>query len=137
MHGTYDFREITARRIAESIPRFPYPACDIATGAENRAEARIAIDGLEVSFGVVDVLVTIEGRPDDWSLISIEIPANDTVMSHWQARRAPRWMREDWEDVVIGGLHQSAADRRITAAVRNWLATDGRAVDALCRAIGE
>lgn len=126
-----------SRDVAEAIPRFPYPACDIETGAENRAEARIAIDDLEVSFGIVDVLVTIEGRPDDWSLISIEIPANDTVMSHWQSRRAPRWLREDWEDVVISGLRQSATDRRITAAVRAWLATDGRAVDALCRAIGE
>lgn len=135
MHGTYS-RDHT-RDIAEAIPRFPYPACDLATGAENRAEARIAIDGLEVSFGVVDVLVTIEGYPDDWSLVSIEIPTTDTVMSHWQASRAPRWIREDWEDVVTGGLHQSATDRRITAAVRAWLAVDGRAVDALCRAIGE
>lgn len=136
MHGTYDFREITDRRIAESISRFPLPACDVETGAENRAEARVAIEDLEVSFGLLSVLVTIEGRPDDWSLVSIEIPATECAFWHWQRSRAPRWIREDWEDVAIGGIHQSATDRCIEAAVRAWLDTDGRAEQAICEAAG-
>lgn len=135
MHGIYTRDH--SRDVAEAIPRFPYPACDIETGAENRAEARIAIEELETSFGVLNVLATIEGWPDDWSLISIEIPTTDAAFDHWLKSRAPRWIREDWETVEIGGLHQSAADRRIEAAVRAWLAVDDRAADALCRSIGE
>lgn len=128
MHGTYDFREIETRRIAEGISRFPLPACDIETGAENRVEAEILIEELEVSFGLVAALVTIEGYPDDWSVTSVEIPAHPHAIGNFQRVRG--WRRDDWVSLDTSGI-----GAEIDRAARAWI-TAARAAEALIDAAG-
>lgn len=92
--------------------------------AADRWEARILIEDLDTSFGLLTVLATVEGDGDDWTLWSIEIPTDALVTVRYA--RTGRWFREDWEQIGVGGLNQSPTDRRITAAVRAWLETDDR-----------
>lgn len=120
-----------AQRKADAIPRFPLPACDIETGAENTVEATIILDEFETCFGVCQALVTIEGRPEDWSITSIEVPTDIMAFSRYCAAKSPRWFREDWSTVCEGG---SFVEREISRAVREAISED-TATDALREAL--
>lgn len=100
----------------------------------DRWEARILIQCLEVPFGSIDVLVTIEGDEHDWTLWAIETPDDPSVVDRYA--KTGVWSRYDWERVDHDGLNQHAVERRITAAVMAWLNVGTRAADALREVAG-
>lgn len=126
-------RQVHAERLANACPRFPDPSCDLETEEENIASATIWVEGLAVSFGVVDVMVEIDGRPDDWSVAMVQIPADGYAFRECSTDPCNKYDRDRWE---IVDTERSFAEREIWRSVREWV-TDDIAAEYLLASIGD
>lgn len=130
---TNDERATRNERLADAHPRFPLPACDIETGRENTVTARIVLDEIQAEFGVCQALVTIEGRPEEWSIVSIKAPADAHAFARYAAAKSPRYFREDWYEI---DEHGSRLERELWRAVKATI-TEDMATEALVAEMGE
>ena len=130
---TDDERATRNERLADAHPRFPLPACDIETGRENTAMARIVLDEIQAEFGICQALVTIEGRPEEWSIVSVEMPTDVHAFTRYAAAKLPRYFREDWYSI---DEHGSRLERELWRAVKATINED-MATDAFVAEMGE